>query len=93
MVNSHLRGIMAQWGHGNMMDWGSGMGGFGFILNIVIWVAVIVGIVILVRWVAGFTKQKGQASQEDSALEILKKRYASGEISKEEFEQKKRDIA
>lgn len=93
MVNSYLRDVIVQWGHGpNMMDWGYGMGGFGIILNIVIWVAVIIGIVFLVRWMAGFAKQKDQATKEDSALEILKKRYVSGEISKEEFEQKKRDI-
>lgn len=93
MVNSYLRDVMGQWGQGShMMDWGSGMGGFGIILNIIIWVAVIIGIVFLVRWMAGFAKQKDQATKEDSALEILKKRYANGEISKEEFEQKKKDI-
>ncbi|MBI2171195.1 MAG: SHOCT domain-containing protein [Chloroflexi bacterium] len=32
------------------------------------------------------------ASREDSALEILKRRYARGDISKEEYEEKKRDL-
>jgi putative membrane protein len=34
----------------------------------------------------------GGIRSEESALEILKKRYARGEISKEEFEEKKRDL-
>lgn len=48
---------------------------------------VIIGIVI--KWSIG---QQG-SKNEESALGILKKRYARGEISKEEFEEKKRDIA
>ncbi|MFQ5707856.1 MAG: SHOCT domain-containing protein [bacterium] len=50
---------------------------------------IIVGIVFLVKWI---TDQKSSATQQDSALEILKKRYARGEISKEEFEQIKGDL-
>ena len=83
----------AQYGPG-MMGWGYGMGWFGAIIMIAFWIAVIVGIVLLIRWLILSTRAPGHKAQlEDSALEILKKRYARGEIDKEEFEQKKRDLA
>jgi putative membrane protein len=66
-----------------------GMGSFGFIIMIAFWIAVIVGIVLLVRWLV--TSKRGGGSAE-SALEILKKRYARGEIDKKEFERKKKDL-
>jgi len=53
------------------------------------WGAVIVGIVLGIRWLIG----QGKTSQSDSALEILRQRYARGEINKEEFEAKKRDLS
>jgi putative membrane protein len=55
-------------------------------------VALIVGIVYLSRRSRGYTGGFGGDIQEDSPLDILKKRYAKSEITKEEFEQKKKDL-
>ena len=71
-----------------MMD-GYGMGyGFG-ILGLIFWILVIIGLVLLIKylWESGGAKR-----EQESALEILKKRYARGDISKEEFEEKKKDL-
>jgi putative membrane protein len=91
----------AQWGGGyggwgmgpGMMGWGYGMGWLGMILMAAFWIAVIVGIVFLIRWLVVSTGSGGNRGKgEESALEILKKRYARGEIKKEEFEEKKKDL-
>lgn len=80
------------WGMGpGMMGWGYGMGWFGMILMVAFWIAVIVGIVFLIRWLA-VSSRGHKTSLEDSPLEILKRRYARGEINKEEFDQKKKDL-
>ena len=94
-----LKDICAQWrgyewGMGpGMMGWGYGLGWLWTILMLAFWIAVIVGIFFLIRFLV---KSSGPGSREvkseDSALEIIKKRYARGEINKEEFEEKKRDI-
>jgi putative membrane protein len=90
---------LAQWrGYGQgmgpgMMGWGYGMGWFGMIIMALFWIAVIVGIIFLIRWLFVSTGAKGHgAISEDSPLEILKRRYARGEINKEEFEAKKKDL-
>lgn len=77
---------------GMHMMWGSfGIGMMLFMLAF--WVLVIVGVVVLIRWawtgMAG-APQKGVSTE--TALEILEKRYARGEIDKEEFEARRRDI-
>jgi putative membrane protein len=82
------------WGHGpGMMDWGFGMGWFGLIMMGVFWILIIVAIIFLIRWLVVSSRVGSHGQKpEESALEILKKRYARGEINKEEFEQKKRDL-
>jgi putative membrane protein len=56
---------------------------------IIFWGLIILGLIFLIRWLVGITKA---TKVEESALDILKKRYARGEINKEEFEQKKKDL-
>jgi len=54
-----------------------------------------VGIVALVLWVKSWLERgrPGSASREpESALEVLKKRYARGEINKQEFDEKRKDL-
>jgi putative membrane protein len=70
------------------MDYGWGMG-FGWIFMIAFWALIILGVIYLVKLLAGGSKDR---KNHESALDILKKRYANGEISKEEFETKKKDI-
>ena len=73
-------------------EWG--MGWIGGIFMIVFWVAIIVGIIFLIRWlfVASRTGAQGPVYGGDTALDILKKRYARGEFDKQEFEEKKKDL-
>jgi len=77
-----------------MMGGGYGMGWIWTIIMFAFWIAVIVGVIFLIRWLAITMRTGGQSARlEDSALEILKRRYARGEINKEEFEEKKKDLA
>ena len=75
-----------------MMNWGYGMGWGWMIIMAVFWISVIVGIVFLIRWLVLSTDRGRERKAEDSAIEILKRRYARGEIDKEEFEEKKKDL-
>lgn len=81
----------------NMMNFGFGaLGGFGFIFMIFWWVLIIAGIVALVRWLMNQSSNtrdhKSSSSANGSVLEILKERYARGDIDKREFEEKKKDL-
>lgn len=85
------------WRDGGWSMMGNGMmGGFGggwlmVILVVLIAVLVIWAIVALGRGSA-HPGDHSHHEDDESALEVLRKRYARGDINKQEFEEKKRDI-
>jgi len=95
-----LKAAQAQWGQfgdwhmGPGMMGGWGMGWFGGIFMIVFWILILVGLVFVIKWIAQTTSKKGDGGQRDSrAIDILKERYARGEIDKGQFDAIKRDLA
>jgi len=64
--------------------------GMGFFIVIAI-LALMIGIIVFfIKIVTSGSKKKARANEE--ILDILKTRYAKGEITKEEFEQMKKDV-
>ena len=54
---------------------------------ILVWVLVIAGVVALIKWLGSSSTQRGA-----TPLEILKTRYARGEINKKEYERMRREL-
>jgi putative membrane protein len=69
------------------------MGGGGMWFGWIIWLVIIGVIVWLVMNQSGRNRNQNQVNpHQESHLDILKKRYARGEINKEQFEQMKKDL-
>lgn len=77
--------------YGPHMMWESGWMFFGPLMMIVFIGLIVVIVVLLVRWLSG-QRPSGDASSESKALEILKERFARGEIDKEEYEERRRTL-
>jgi putative membrane protein len=71
-----------------MQGFGHGWGmGFGWIIGIII--------LLIILWLAFKTFQPNKehpSTGQKTPLDILKERYARGEIDKEDFEQRKKDL-
>jgi putative membrane protein len=76
--------MMGNW-EDHSMGW---FGGMGWISMLFFWGLVILLIIALIKWI-----MTPKTSSALSALEILKARYAKGEIDKQEFEIKKQDLS
>jgi putative membrane protein len=89
---------VATWAQDRGGDWGWGMhpmswmwSGWGLVMMVmmlVFWGVLIAGIVLAIRWLAG----QGGRPRADRAFDILRERYARGEINKDEFDAKQRDL-
>ena len=79
-------GMHMMWG-----SWGVGMR----LMMFLFWAALIVAVVYFIRWLitAGDHRQQAVTGHgTESALDILQKRYARGEISKAEFQDMRQDL-
>jgi len=79
-----------EWGwsmHPGWWMWSAGA--MMMLMMLVLWGVVIAGIVLSIRWLA----RQGREERPDRALDILRERYARGEINKEEFEARRRDLS
>lgn len=75
---------------GNWDGWSGSWGmGFGWIFMLVFWALIILGIVALAKWL--FSTGSGRSAG-TRPLDVLKERYARGELTREQYEQMRRDI-
>lgn len=80
-----MNSIMGGWGH--MM----GYGGYG---GMIMWLILILIAGVVIYFIFNWSKRTGNLadSTRETPTEILKRRYASGAISKEEFDRLKKEI-
>lgn len=73
----HMHPIWGVWGIGMML------------MVLTFWALIIVAIVLGIRWML----RAGGGPERDTAMDLLRERYARGEINREEFEARKRDLS
>ena len=81
---------------------GGGYGGYGFgVIHMIFWVVILIGVVVAVVWLVRSMMTGGPAAgshappapaRRSPGLDVLEERYARGEINRDEYMEKKRDI-
>jgi putative membrane protein len=67
------------------------MSGFGWIFMILFWALLVLGVVGLARWI--FPTARSAAGSSHQPLDIVRERYARGDINRDQYEQMRRDLA
>lgn len=68
-------------------DWGD-IGWWGMGLGMVVWVLVLAALIGFVVWLMNRTQGHNDNGRDDSAEEVLRRRFAGGEIDGEEYERR-----
>lgn len=79
---------LTNYSNNSMMNFG--FMSFGWIFMILWWALIVFGIIALIKWLSG--NSYGSRNRKNTPLDILKERYAKGEIDKKELEEKKKDL-
>ncbi len=81
--------MMYGWGYGGYGGW---WGWLGPLFMLIFAVLVVVGLVLLIRALLARDRSAGGIGGGRKPLDILKERYARGEISKDQYQQMRRDL-
>jgi putative membrane protein len=84
-------GYGPQWGMMNGYGYGYGFGP----IHIVVWIVILAAVVALVVWLVRSVASPAVhhlPPRRSSGLDVLEERYARGEINRDEYLQKKKDI-
>ena len=77
------------------MMWGwpmMGFGGIGMIFGFIFFVLIVIGVILLIVWLIRRTGYNITDKTNTRSLEILKERYAKGELTKEQYENMKKEL-
>lgn len=77
------------------MMWGwpmMGFGGIGMIFGFIFFVAILIGVIFLIVWLVRRPGYNINDKTSTRSLEILKERYAKGELTKEQYEIMKKEL-
>ena len=79
----------------NMMGgfFGGGMGWIGMILGFIFFILIIIGVIFLIVWLVRRTGSSVPEKTSTHSLEILKERYAKGELTKEQYDNMKKELS
>lgn len=85
---------MYGYNYNNMMDgWNGGYSQGGSIISLIFMSIMMIVFIVLIIWAVRFFSRTARVDgAKDDVLELLKRRYVSGEIDKKQFEQIKKDL-